>query len=68
MHHIGLGRALAGTPVIVLVADLDIRVIHAHTGEILRTLTLDPTATTNPKNDRRPNPTRGFRPCRCPAT
>jgi len=49
MHHIGLGRALAGTPVIVLVADLDIRVIHAHTGEILRTLTLDPTRDYQPQ-------------------
>lgn len=49
MHHIGLGRALAGTPVIVLVADLDIRVIHATTGEILRTLTLDPTRDYQPQ-------------------
>jgi transposase InsO family protein len=43
LHHIGLGRTHARTPVIMLVADLDIRVIHATTGEILRHLTLDPT-------------------------
>jgi transposase InsO family protein len=43
LHHIGLGRALHGTPVIMLINDLDIRVIHATTGEILRTLTNDPT-------------------------
>lgn len=49
MHHIGLGRALTGTPVIVLVADLDIRVIHATTGEILRHLTLNPTRNYQPQ-------------------
>jgi transposase InsO family protein len=43
LHHIGLGRTHARTPVILLVADLDIRVIHATTGELLRHLTLDPT-------------------------
>jgi hypothetical protein len=43
MHHIGIGRAHAGTPVIVLIADLDIRVINPTTGELLRHLTLDPT-------------------------
>ena len=49
MHHIGMGRALAGTPVIVLAADLHIRVIHATTGEVLRHLTLDPTRDYQPK-------------------
>jgi transposase InsO family protein len=43
LHHIGLGRTHARTPVILLVADLDVRVIHATTGELLRHLTLDPT-------------------------
>jgi hypothetical protein len=42
MHHIGLGRTLDGTRIILLIDDLDIRVIHAATGEIIRTLTLDP--------------------------
>lgn len=42
MHHIGLGRTLDGTRVILLIADLDVRVIHASTGEIIRTLTIDP--------------------------
>ncbi len=37
------------TPVTLLVADLDIRVIATQTGELLRHLTLNPTATTNPK-------------------
>ena len=43
LHHIGLGRTHARTPVLMLIADLDIRVIHATTGELLRHLTLDPT-------------------------
>ncbi len=43
LHHLGLGRAHTGTHVTVLVADLDIRVIHADTGELIRQLTLDPT-------------------------
>lgn len=43
LHHIGIGRTHARTPVILLIADLDIRVIHAATGELLRHLTLDPT-------------------------
>lgn len=43
LHHIGIGRTHARTPLILLIADLDIRVIHATTGELLRHLTLDPT-------------------------
>jgi transposase InsO family protein len=42
MHHIGLGRTLDGTRVILLIADLDVRVINATTGEIIRTLTINP--------------------------
>ena len=41
--HIGIGRTHAGTRVILLVQDLDIRVINAATGELLRELILDPT-------------------------
>jgi transposase InsO family protein len=43
MHHIGLGRHLHGTPIIMLIDDLNVRLIHATTGEILRQLTIDPT-------------------------
>ena len=39
--HIGIGRAHAGQPVTLLVADLDVRVIDQH-GELIRHLTLDP--------------------------
>lgn len=42
MHHIGLGRTLDGTRVILLIDHYDVRVIHATTGEIIRTLTINP--------------------------
>ena len=42
LHHIGLGRRHAGQRVLVLVHDLEIRVLTAD-GELLRALTLDPT-------------------------
>ncbi len=42
MHHIGLGRTLDGTRIILLIHGYGIRVIHAATGEIIRTLTIDP--------------------------
>jgi transposase-like protein len=49
LHHIGLGRGLAGTPVTMLIDDLHIRVIHRHTGELIRELTLDPTRDFQPR-------------------
>jgi transposase InsO family protein len=49
MHHIGIGRAHAGTPVILLINDLDIRVVDRNTGELLRRLTLDPTRNYQPR-------------------
>lgn len=42
LHHIGIGRTLDRTPVILLIHDLDVRIIHAATGEILRTATINP--------------------------
>lgn len=42
MHHIGVGRAHIGRRIVLLIADLDIRVIDHVTGEVLRRLTLDP--------------------------
>jgi hypothetical protein len=42
LYSIGIGRTHARTHVIVLVQDLDIRIIDAVTGELLRELTLDP--------------------------
>lgn len=48
LFHIGVGRTHARTPVILLVQDLDIRVINAVTGELLRALTLDPSRSYQP--------------------
>jgi transposase InsO family protein len=42
LRHIGIGRTHTGTHVILLVQDLDIRVVNAVTGELLRDLTIDP--------------------------
>ena len=42
LHHIGLGRPLNGTRVIMLIDGYNVRVIHATTGEITRDLTIDP--------------------------
>jgi hypothetical protein len=42
LHHIGLGRTLDRTPIVMLITGYDIRVIHAATGEIIRTLTINP--------------------------
>jgi hypothetical protein len=49
LHHIGLGRRLAGTPVIVLTNDLDIRVIHRTTGQLIRKLVLNPARDYQPR-------------------
>jgi hypothetical protein len=48
LHHIGVGRTHSRTRVLILVHDLNIRIIKATTGELLRDLILDPPATTNP--------------------
>jgi hypothetical protein len=48
LHHIGLGRRHAGTPVLVLFHDLHIRVLST-SGELLRDLTLDPTRDYQPQ-------------------
>ena len=66
LHHIGLGRTHAGTCVILLVQDLQIRVVNAATGELLRELILDPNRdyqptgapkgpTRRPRNEQQPN-------------
>ena len=42
MHHISIGRTHKHTPVILIIDDLDIRVINKTTGEALRHFTLNP--------------------------
>jgi transposase InsO family protein len=43
LYSIGIGRTHARTRVLILIQDLDIRIVNAATGELLRELTLDPT-------------------------
>ena len=57
LHHIGVGRTHAGTYVRLLIQDLDITIIDATTGEILRELVLDPTRDYQPTG-RPPGPTK----------
>ena len=42
LRHIGIGRTHTGTHVILLVDDLQVRVVNAATGELLRELEIDP--------------------------
>ena len=67
LHHIGLGARLAGTPITLLVEDMHIRVIHRHTGELIRELILNPARDYQPRGlppgppphaTRRPHPAR----------
>ncbi len=58
LYHIGIGRTHARTHVLLLVQDLNIRVINAATGELLRDLTLDPTRSYQPTG-RPPGPPPG---------
>ena len=58
LHHIGIGRTRARTRVLMLVQDLDVRIINAATGELLRQLTIDP-ARNYPPTGRPPGPPPG---------
>jgi hypothetical protein len=58
LHHIGIGRTHARTPVLMLIQDLDVRVINAATGELIRQLTIDPTRNYQPTG-RPPGPPPG---------
>ena len=49
LHHIGLSKHLRDTKVIVLIDDLDIRVVHPDTGQLIRKLILDPTRDYQPR-------------------
>jgi Integrase core domain len=48
LYHIGVGRTHAGTHILMLIRDLDVRIINAATGELLRQLTLDPSRNYQP--------------------
>ena len=49
LRHIGVGRTHTGTHVILLIQDLDVRVVNAITGELLRELTIDPDTDYQPR-------------------
>ena len=42
LHHIGIGRTYEGTCVILLIQDLNIRIVNPITGELIRDLVLNP--------------------------
>ena len=55
LHHIGVGRTHARTPILMLINGLDIRIIHATTGEIIRELTLNPAIDYQPRGKPKPS-------------
>ena len=48
LYHIGIGRTYAGTHILLLAQDRNIRIVDAATGELLHELTLDPTRNYQP--------------------
>ena len=60
LHHIGVGRTYTGTRVLILVQNLNVTIVNAATGELLRQLILDPTRdyqpTGAPKGPKRKKP------------
>lgn len=55
LHHIGIGRTHARTRVIILAHDLDVRIVNAATGELLRELTIDTSRDYQPQKARKPS-------------
>ena len=49
LHHIGIGRRHAHTKILMIINNLNIRIINPTTGELLRQLTLDPTRDYQPQ-------------------
>ena len=56
LHHIGIGRTHARTPVLMLINGCDIRIIHASTGELIRELILNPAVDYQARGVRKPRP------------
>jgi len=56
LHHIGVGRTHARTPILMLINGLDIRIIHATTGELIRQLILNPDIDYQAQGIRKPRP------------
>lgn len=58
LHHIGLGKRHAGTPIELLIHNHDVIIIDTRTGEILRELTIDTTRDYQPLGTK-PGPPKG---------
>jgi hypothetical protein len=56
LHHIGVGRTHARTPILMLINGLDIRIIHPTTGELIRQLILNPAVDYQARGVRKPRP------------
>ena len=56
LHHIGVGRTHARTPVLMLINGRHIRIIHAHTGELIRDLILNPAVDYQAQGLHKPRP------------
>jgi len=56
LHHIGIGRTHARTPILMLINGRNIRIIQAHTGELIRDLILNPAIDYQPQGVRKPRP------------
>jgi hypothetical protein len=56
LHHIGIGRTRARTPILMLINGLNICIIHATTGEMLRELQLNPAVDYQAQGVRKPRP------------
>ena len=49
LRHIGVGRTHKGTHVLLLIQDLQVRIVNAITGELLRELTINPALDYQPR-------------------
>ena len=56
LHHIGVGRTHARTPILMLINGRDIRIIHNTTGELIRELQLNPAVDYQAQGLRKPRP------------
>lgn len=54
LHHIGIGHRWANTPVLMLVANLNIRIIATTNGQLIRELTLDTNHNYQPQKPKTP--------------
>ncbi|WP_341361413.1 hypothetical protein V5H98_07255 [Georgenia sp. M64] len=58
LHHIGVGRTHARTPVVIVIQDRHIVIAAKDTGEIIRKLTLDPTRDYQPRTTTKAEPSK----------